>query len=178
MQDRPRADGGELVSEWVGDELVIYDPRTELAHALSPDAAAVWERCDGQRTPSQLASELKLTPTLVEQALAELYESGLLEQPAPDGVSRRTVLRRTAKAGGAALIAAPLISTVLIPPATAFASSTCPPTTFGNECELLWSAGRCTGSIVLDTCTHTFGCTCQNLGPCGGVGAIQIGTCG
>jgi len=133
MQDRPLADRGQLVWEWVGDELLIYDRRTELAHALSADAAAVWERCDGQRTTAQLARELKLAPTIVEQALAELRESGLLEQPVADRVSRRTVLRRTARASGAVLIAAPLISTVLIPPATAFASGTC--ATPDEDCE-------------------------------------------
>jgi len=177
MSERPQARSDRLVIEAVGEELLVYDQSTQTAHSLSVAVRKVWERCDGQHTPSQLAGGLKLTPTIVEQALAELRECGLLAEDAQDGVSRRTVLRRTAKASGAVLIAAPLISTVLIPPATASASPvTC--AIVGDGCVVFWEEPNCAGAITDDECSRSAGCTCQNLSTCEPGALIRFGTCG
>ena len=66
MSERPQARSDRLVIEAVGEELLVYDQSTQTAHSLSVAVRKVWERCDGQHTPSQLAGGLKLTPTIVE----------------------------------------------------------------------------------------------------------------
>ena len=89
-----------IVSEWVAEELVIYDRNTRAAHALSAAAASVWELCDGRRSPEEIARELHLDRAIVAQAVAQLNQCGLLAQDPQDGISRRIALRRIAKSRG------------------------------------------------------------------------------
>ena len=42
----------------IDGEIVLYDRVHELAHLLSREAAAVWQRCDGRATVQAIASEL------------------------------------------------------------------------------------------------------------------------
>jgi hypothetical protein len=83
-------------------------------------AAKVWERCDGEHTPEQIALAIGSTEDAVERALEELERCELLAEP---GLSRRDGIRRLAQAGAGAF-AAPLIYSVAIRPAIA-AASTC-----------------------------------------------------
>src|SRR5436305_14667459 len=85
--DRPRARKEGVVSEWIDDELVVYDQLSRTAHCLSRDAASVWERSDGRLSAIQLARELELDPGAVERALDALHGSGLLEEEPVDGRS-------------------------------------------------------------------------------------------
>lgn len=176
MSDRPLARVEGIVSESVGEDLVIYDGHTQTAHALSAAAATVWGLCDGQRTPDQIADELGLKLMMVTQALVELSDCGLLADVSLDGVSRRTALGRIAKVGGAAVIAAPLISTVLIPPATA-AASTC-----GNACSIVYYSANGTCSEVAEKSGCAEVCNCHGNGICVPAGAYpshdtESGTC-
>jgi len=41
-----------------GPHTLIYDPDTDAVHVLNPTAAAIWEGCDGRRTPAELAARL------------------------------------------------------------------------------------------------------------------------
>ena len=68
------------MSERVGDELVIYDQVSHVAHCLAPEAVAVWECCDGDRTMGEIAHQLTVSHEVVEHAVAALAEQGLLEQ--------------------------------------------------------------------------------------------------
>ena len=125
MHDRPLARSEGIISEWVDDDLVIYDEANQTGHSLTSAAAAVWQQCTGDRSQPEIAQALGLEPALVDRALAELDEVGLLDG-GPDtssGVSRREVTRRLAQVGGAAL-AAPLIYSVAVPAAAAAASCT------------------------------------------------------
>ena len=116
-----------LLIEQVADETVVYDDRSKEAHCLSPLAAVVFSHCDGDTTVDALAEAA--TERLGEavdsdgviDALAQLDERKLL---ADDGFSRRTMLRKTALAGGVVL-GAPLISSVMAPAAIAASSATC-----------------------------------------------------
>lgn len=71
----------------LGDELLIYVPSGEAAHALNRSAVAIWELCDGTRTAEDISRELGewlgcaaegLLPD-VRQGLARLEDLGLLE---------------------------------------------------------------------------------------------------
>jgi hypothetical protein len=171
MQDRPLARRDGVISSAVEEDLVIYDTDTHSAHCLTPRAAAVWELCDGRHTPQQIADQLDLDNAIVNQALAELERSALLNDPAPPGIARRTALKRIAQAG-AAIIAAPMITTLAIPSAAAAASATGPtgsgppggppPGTCnspGTSCVAVYASFDCSGDSIYDTCPN--GCKCQ-----------------
>lgn len=111
----------DLIAETVGDGLVIYDPATGQAHALDGVGARVWEALDAQRELSQLAAAAGVADEVVAEAVNQWMQRGLILGSAE--VSRRSMLRRTAVAGAAAVAAAPLIETVVIPTAAAHAST-------------------------------------------------------
>ncbi len=167
----PTARNAELVTERFDDGLVIYDQRSDAAHSLRPDVAAVWRLCDGNATPQQIASRLALDPELVECALYQLEVCDLLE-PAEGAESegfdfarldRRGMLKRTAAIGGGVA----LISSVLVPAsASAFgmSSQTFMITgTFGDPLTASSSPGGgsttlnypSNGSVVSAYCTAT-----------------------
>ncbi len=47
-----------LVEHELEDELVLYDPRTDRTHILNGTAATVWWLVDGERTVTEIGSEL------------------------------------------------------------------------------------------------------------------------
>jgi hypothetical protein len=129
----PKARTDGVLAEPVGAETVVYDRQTREAHCLRPLAATVFSNADGETAPGRLAElasaelEEPVDEEEVVEALAQLEERGLLEVGfRPSGMSRRTLIRRSAVAGGAA-VAAPLISSVLAPAAVAQASAGCGP---------------------------------------------------
>lgn len=124
VQFRPKARTDAVVAERVDDGWVIYDERSHRAHYLSGAAGSVWDCCDGELSPEQIATRLELEPETVERAVAELVQAGLLEaRSAEHGYSRREATIRLAQAGGAAF-AAPLIYSVAVP-TSAFAAASC-----------------------------------------------------
>jgi DNA-binding transcriptional ArsR family regulator len=124
VHELPKARTEGVISERIDDELVVYDEVSHMAHALAADARSVWERCDGCRSPAEIAQGLGMPPATVQQALDELQECGLLDDgSAPENsYSRRQAVTRIAKVGGAA-VTAPLIYSVVIGSAAAAASA-------------------------------------------------------
>ena len=116
----PVARTSDVVAETIGAETVVYDGRTKEAHCLAPLAAIVFAAADGRTSLADLAAiaDAKLGEPIdvgaVELALAKLEEHGLLEAPQGDGVSRRSLLRKGALVGGAAL-ATPLVVSLVTP---------------------------------------------------------------
>jgi len=47
-----------ILSEELDDEKVLYDPKTQNTYALNPMAAVIWDLCDGEHTPAQIAEEV------------------------------------------------------------------------------------------------------------------------
>ncbi len=139
MKPRVR-DNGLLVRE-LGGETVVYDLDRHQAHCLNPSAAAVFRRCDGERTRETLVAEVRteLGPEVDEQwldlALEGLDEAHLLEpSPAvtpPPGHGRRELLRRAGL--GAALLLPAVVS--MVAPTPVEAAGTCIPVTAcsGND---------------------------------------------
>lgn len=121
-----------LLVEHVGDETVVFDADSKEAHCLSALAAVVFGSSDGRTTVDELAglaSERLGEPVDAERvmdALAQLEERDLMEPRAPRqiGVSRRTMLQRTAALGGA-VAAAPLITSVVAPTSAAAVTPGC-----------------------------------------------------
>lgn len=121
----PQARTQDLLVERIDDELVVYDLYDKQVHCLGPLATSIFELCDGQRSSSELALAASagtgrtVTGEEVAAALAELDEHGLLVRPTlavHNGLSRRDMMRKSARLG-AAVAAVPLITSVVAPTA-------------------------------------------------------------
>ncbi|HTD10293.1 MAG TPA: PqqD family protein [Solirubrobacteraceae bacterium] len=121
----PRARQNGLLEETVGEELLLYDQGSHTAHCLSPVAACVWRRCDGEHDVTELAELVGASKSLVADALHELREKGLfVAEPEPmqdtvAGVSRREVIVRGARYGAAAAAVPLIVSATAATPAMA-----------------------------------------------------------
>lgn len=127
----PKACREKLVVRELGDEVLIYDLEQHQAHCLNRTAGMVWKYADGERAVADIAALLEkdfqspVSQELVELALFELEKYGLMQQqesvlalPEAAGVlaekrmSRREMVRR---AGLAAVIALPIITSLVAP---------------------------------------------------------------
>lgn len=145
----PRKRERHLVIDELPDELLVYDLDRHKAHCLNQTAALVWQHCDGNTTPSQIARRLtkKLRAPFREDfvwlALRQLEKLHLLEQSTlPSeflGMSRRRMIRNL---GLTAAVAVPLVTSIVAP--TAAEASTC-----------ISSGKPCSGSVM---CCSVLGC--------------------
>jgi hypothetical protein len=155
----PSARSNGLVVQRLEGEVLVYDTDRHAAHCLNQNAALIWEHCDGKRTASQLSEILqsangnpkttsKEKDELVWIALDQLDKSNLLEGPVirPEvtgGMTRRQLMKA---AGIAALIAVPVVSTIVAPKAAE--ASTC--LASGQGCGS--SAQCCSGLCSVGAC--------------------------
>jgi hypothetical protein len=161
---RPMARTDELVVEEVGEEVLVYDQRNDLAHCLSGSAVRVWRVSDGTTTPEQMSATLELDMETVRDALEELWSCDLLEAWQPAGVTRREATVRLAKTGAVAA-AAPLIYSIAAPtPALAASQATCNAIT-----------PACSGNCGTSGCKSA-GCVCCNAS--GGPQKLCTADCG
>ena len=151
---RMRTDG--LVTQPLGDEILVYDRHRHQAHCLSRTAAAVWENCDGKTTVAEMAELMAMefdTPDaeqVVWVGLDQLRKARLLEEPftlssSPiAGMSRREAMRRVGLVTAAAL---PVITSIIAPRAVQAAS--CTPN--GGACNGNGNccSHNCTGNICV-----------------------------
>ena len=169
---RPRARDEGLVVQELGDESLVYDRKTEIAHCLGAVAARVWRGCDGERDVRALASFAHVPEELVADALEELQLNGLLADEAPSsvdtvaGVSRRDALRRIAVTGLAASSVPLIVSAAAgTPLALASAGSTCATCTTPGTQDNCGPGSVCapqkvcipTGFHFVDQCPPTVG---------------------
>jgi hypothetical protein len=151
---RPLARKQDLLVEELPGEVLVYDIERDRAHCLNETAAFVWKRCDGQNTPRDIARLLgsKVNSTVDEQvvwlALDQLADNDLLQRrllvpPSIAGLNRRQLVRTI---GLAAVVAVPLITSIIAP--TAAQAATCLPP--GQSCGS--SAQCCTGLCSGGTC--------------------------
>jgi hypothetical protein len=146
----PRARQDGLLEETVGEELLLYDESSHIAHCLSPIAAGVWRHCDGERDVSELAVLIGASENLVADALRELREKDLLAaeptlmQSTVPGISRRDVIVRGVRVG-AAVAAVPLIvsATAATPAMASSGEGACKNTGLGTDSCCLCLSGVC-----------------------------------
>src|SRR5689334_6296378 len=119
-----------LVVQELPDEVLMYDLKRHKAHCLNRTAAFVWNHCDGQTTVAEITKLMEAewhTPVsedAVWLALDKLSKADLLEErislpPEKAGISRRNAVRRLSFG---ALLAAPVVMSLVSPPAAAAAS--------------------------------------------------------
>lgn len=130
----PTARKSDLTVENLPAETIIYDHKSHQAHCLSPIASAVWACCDGASSPAQIQRSAAerlgqpLTPTLVQNAVAELDKAGLLERdPHVRPRSRSAAPRMSRRLSVRVALALPLVTSILIPPAAVAQSAVRPP---------------------------------------------------
>lgn len=172
----PRARQDGLLVETVGEELLLYDQDSHIAHCLSPIAACVWRHCDSEHDVTELAELAGASEDLVADALSELREKDLVDPEPPlmqntvPGVSRRQAIGRIARIGAAA--AAPfVVSATAATPAMAAS---------GGNCK---TENRCVNADAVCCCcengeavTQSTGFTCGT--PCSGRGGVFKETTG
>jgi hypothetical protein len=125
----------------VGSETVVYDERADVAHNLTSSAAMVFAACDGSTDPASL----DLPGAVVDQALAELRDAGLLA-----GTTRRTLLTRGALVGAGALVVSVAAPVAAMAGTTPFGTSTA-------NTVLLLNGGGPTDGNYLDATPFTTG---------------------
>jgi predicted transcriptional regulator len=141
MTNRTRTQ--DLVVEPAGDELVVYDLRTDAAHHLDAEVAAVFKQLDGTKSLPEVASALSLAQDRVEAIVLRLEDIDLTES---SGATRRESLQKMAVAGvGVAAIVAG-VRTIAAPDAAQAATglplnANC---TSGAQC----ASGNCSGSVA------------------------------
>ncbi len=114
--------------EILNDEVCVYDWERMHVHALNPTVARIWEMCDGQTSPAQMATQLRVyldpqpdvaqAEALVRAGLAQLHKAALLEDADPQvqpwlkgkPMSRRELLKM-----GLALAVLPVIHSMVAP---------------------------------------------------------------
>jgi hypothetical protein len=148
----PKArDKGLLVRE-LNDELLVYDLDRHKAHCLNKTAAIIWNQCDGQKTVDQIAGSLSeaFSSPVGEEVVwlglksltkGHLLETGTAQGWAAHGLTRRELIR---KAGLAAAVGLPLVTSIVAPRATEAATCIQPnqPCTANSEC----CSGNCVGA--------------------------------
>ena len=115
---------GQLTTQPVGDETLVYDERVHKAYCLNRVTAAVWLYCDGEHSVREIAGatanelSVPVTDEIVCFALSELNGKGLLQQydaaAAERLPSRRELIR---KLGLGAAVLLPLITAIDVPKA-------------------------------------------------------------
>ena len=131
----PRARQEGLIIEDLPGEVLVYDSERDRAHCLNQTAALVWKYCDGKTTVSSMAQHLErdLNTTNVDErvvsyALEQLSKDHLLEESFVaaamlSGLTRRQMVRTL---GIAAVIAVPVVTSIVVPTAHAAVSCTSP----------------------------------------------------
>ena len=124
----PKARRDRLIVQEVTGETLVYDLQRHVAHCLNETAALVWRYCDGKTTVAGIASllyrqhGLAANEELVWQALRQLRRARLV-QIDPLATDRlRLSRRRMARRLALAMMAAPLVTTIVAPSAAMAAS--------------------------------------------------------
>lgn len=79
---------GEAWVQREGDRTAVFNPETGVLHLLNPSALAIWELCDGDTTPGEMAEAIAEITGLeedttvgdVESTLNSLEEAGLIHR--------------------------------------------------------------------------------------------------
>jgi hypothetical protein len=141
----------DLIVEDVGEEALIYDTRSDVAHSLNATAAVVWRAARSGETLDGISELLRARGIEAPEdtavaVVAELQEKDLLESRnfTSPTISRRRALQRMAAVGAAAAVA-PFVVSATVPTAEAAGSpATC--IHQGNSCtpaKGLFSANNC-----------------------------------
>jgi hypothetical protein len=137
----PRARTKDLVIRELGDETLVYDLVSDKAHCLNQSAALVWKSCDGKTTAEKAARALSekfgapVDKEVVWLAIDQLRRFDLVESHEPTvpvrSVSRRSLVLKYAPA----VLALPVVMSIVAPTPAQTASCVCPTCCPGFTCN-------------------------------------------
>lgn len=138
-ENKPRSRRDNIVVQKLDGELLIYDLNESKAFCLNQTSAMVWQSCDGKKTIAEISDQVgkqlnsQINEDIVWLALDQLGKENLIENQIEinnkfAGLSRREVIK---KVGLASIIALPMVSSLVAPPAV-HANSACVP---GGGCQ-------------------------------------------
>ena len=114
-----------VYAEVLNDEVCLYDRQHRTVHALNPTLARVWQMCDGQTSPADMAEHLRgeLAPelnarqadALVWSGLSQLSAAHLLQGELPPSPRRKPLTRRQMLKVGIAGTLVPVLSSIVAP---------------------------------------------------------------
>lgn len=169
MKNAPRSRQSNLVVQELDQELLIYDLSNNKAYSLNETSAIVYQLSNGERTVKEISefmsNKLKseVSEDLVWLALLELQKENLLENHQQLENKFAEIPRREAvkRVGLASLVAFPIISSVVAPPAYAAASAPiCP---MSGQCfpagSPICGGANCVGTYPVTTYTAGSNCT-------------------
>jgi hypothetical protein len=111
--------------EVLNDEVCLYDRERRTVHALNPTLARVWQMCDGQTSPSDMAERLRaeLAPglnarqadALVWSGLSQLSAAHLLQGELPASPRPGLLTRRQMVKAGIVATLVPVLTSIVAP---------------------------------------------------------------
>ena len=111
-----------LQIERAADEILALKPGAARSHALNQTAAVIFDMCDGTHSKAEMAIAIKhhtglpADEMVVDLALDELVDAGLVVRDGPPaGISRRALMRRLSLSAAAAALL-PVIEPILLTP--------------------------------------------------------------
>ncbi len=125
MEYLPLTRKKNLVTKRSGEEILLYDLKSNRTYCLNKTSAEVWNLCDGKLKVHEIGDELSkkagvpIAEELVWLALEQLNDDGLLEEGYEinqkfTGLTRREVIR---KVGFASAVTLPFVSSLVAPKA-------------------------------------------------------------
>jgi hypothetical protein len=113
-----------ILTQKVGDELLLYDEERHQAFCLNPVCTSVWTLCDGNSSLTAIAraasseSSVAVDEQIVMLAIQELRRDGLVE-PLQEAIAIPTISRRDVvqRLGKGAAILIPMVVAIAAPTA-------------------------------------------------------------
>ena len=150
-QTKPRGRRDGLVVRELPGETLVYDLDRDVAHCLNETASLVWQQCDGNNTPHQIARSVADTlnqpidDRVIWLALTQLSQHKLLTEqvrsPSDMSINRREVLRVI----GISAVALPVVASIMAP--TPAQAATCLPNGASCSAPAQCCTGLCTGGF-------------------------------
>lgn len=156
---KPVARHEGLVIQEMPDEVLVFDLETNKAHCLNQTAAFVWKACDGKNSVTEITrlfgsqSGKPVAEDLIWLAIDQLSENNLLEEQIKADFKNQTRRDVIKKIGLAAVIALPLVSSLVAP--TAAWAVACTASTNGTPCTQ-GAGGVCCNGVC---CQGAIDCT-------------------
>lgn len=172
-----------LVIQEMPDEILVFDLETNKAHCLNQTAALVWKSCDGTKSVADIGRLLgdesgkSVEEDLVWLAIDQLNENNLLAQNVKSDFKNQTRREVIKKVGLAAVIALPLVSSLVAP--TAALAAGCSTAANGVSCGInsVCCGGSCCSGITSGAAcpgSPAPGNPCNSARGTGKVGSITI----
>lgn len=148
LNQRPSARRDGIVVQETPNEILVFDIETNKAHCLNETSAFVWKACDGINSVADITEALGkqkgkiIDENLIWLAIDQLSENNLLAEKISTNVNSQTRREVIKKIGLAAVIALPIVSSLVAP--TAALAATCSGAN-GSACVGNGNAGICCG---------------------------------